>query len=494
MRLRLSSDTTLESLLKPTNLIDNREMLGDRTVFLRQYIRRALLMLYSFGFGAIPLAAQCIVDDPGGSKINPNRPSDSDTPEARFSPLSFLNERLPHWICFTAGYRTRLEGYSGGSFLPGQSETYLLTRFRFGMYLTLLPWLHVFAETQDSDAFWKTPPLAPPYQETWDLRRAYVDLGDTREGHFGLRVGRQDLNFGDGLLVGTSYWRNASHGYDAVEAVSNWDWVNAALFAASPVNILDNGLSHHQPGNNLYGADAKLTKLVPKGNIEPFLFWRVTPRLETEEGAAGNLNEVTIGTRAAGTIRENWDYDSEGALQTGNLGTDRIRAEAWMGIAGYTITGWRFKVRFSERFDYASGDRNPHDGVHGTFDQLYPNIHDHLGLADQFARQNIKAWRSGARMWLLPNWIVAAAWIDFWLASATDGYYNASGTIVARDPTGHSGTHLADEYDLQTSYRFDRNLEFGIGLGRVVPKEFLDKTGHREPYTYPYLMMNYNFF
>jgi hypothetical protein len=39
---------------------------------------------------------------------------------------------------------------------------------------------------------------------------------------------------------------------------------------------------------------------------------------------------------------------------------------------------------------FASGDRNPKDGVHGTFDQLYPNIHDHHGLADQIAWQNLK--------------------------------------------------------------------------------------------------------
>jgi len=444
---------------------------------------------------ASSLGAQCIVNNPGGSKVNPNRPSDADTPEARFSPLSALNNRvLPRWVCFTAGYRTRFEGYSGGSFLPRNSDTYLLTRFRFGMYLQPLSWLHVFTETQDTDAFWKTPPLAPPYQETWDLRRAYTDLGDIEEGHFGVRAGRQDLNFGDGLLIGTSYWRNASHGYDAVEAVTNWSWIKAALFAASPVNLLDNGLSHHQPGNNLYGLDVKLSRLVSKGTIEPFAFWRVTPRLETEEGALGNLSEATIGARVAGAIHEKWDYETEGAGQFGSLGADRIRAFAWMGTSGYTATLLGFKTRVFGGFDFASGDRNPHDGVHGTFDQLYPNIHDHLGLADQFARQNLKAVRTGARVWLKNDWIVAAGWNDYWLASPTDGYYNSSGVIVARDPTGLSGTHIAEEYDIQTSYRFDRNLEFGIGLGRVLPREFLTKTKHPAAYAYPYMMMSYNFF
>jgi len=449
----------------------------------------SLLFLASFSLGA-----QCIVNNPGGSKVNPNRPSDADTPEAKVSPLSALNHALPQWICFTAGYRTRYEGYSGASFLPGQSDSFLLQRFRFGMYLKPLSWLRVFTETQDTDGFGKTPPLAPPYQETWDLRRAYVDLGDIQEGHFGVRTGRQDLNFGDGLLVGTSYWRNASRGYDAAEAVTNWNWINAAVFAASPVNLLDNGLSHHQAGNNLYGLDAKLGRMIRGASIEPFSFWRVTPRLKTEAGGLGNLSELTIGLRASGTIRQHWDYDTEGAHQSGTLGADRIRASAWMGIAGYTFTPPRFRTRLFAAFDYASGDRNPHDGVRNTFDQLYPNVHDHLGLADQFARQNLKDIRYGARVWLRRDWIVAAGWNDYWLASATDGYYNSSGTIVARDPTGHSGNHISEEYDLQTSYRFDRNLEFGVGIGRVLPGEFLVKTKHPAAYTYPYLMMSYNFF
>ncbi|MBV8728198.1 MAG: alginate export family protein, partial [Acidobacteriia bacterium] len=166
----------------------------------------------------------------------------------------------------------------------------------------------------------------------------------------------------------------------------------------------------------------------------------------------------------------------------------------WMGLAGYTITALRFRTRLFSGFDFASGDRNAHDGLHGTFDQLYPNIHDHLGLADQFARQNLKAVRTGARVWLRLDWILAAGWNDYWLASATDAYYNSSGSVVARDATGHAGTHIADEFDIQTSYRYDRNLEFGIGFGRVTPGEFLIKTKHPAIYTYPYVMMSYNFF
>ncbi|HXF27149.1 MAG TPA: alginate export family protein, partial [Bryobacteraceae bacterium] len=116
------------------------------------------------------------------------------------------------------------------------------------------------------------------------------------------------------------------------------------------------------------------------------------------------------------------------------------------------------------------------------------------GLADQVAWQNLKEFRAGARISLRRNWTVAGVYNDWWLASATDAFYNSSGSIVARDPKGLSGTHIGEEYDAETTYRFNRDLEFGTGIGHILPGGFLAKTIKGKPYTYPYVMLNYNFF
>ncbi len=425
--------------------------------------------------------------------MNANRPRDADVPEARFSPLSDINHSLPGWLCFTAGYRSRFEGYSGGSFQADNSDGYLLTRFRFGMLIKPAGWFKVYAELQDATAFWKDQPLVPPYQSTWDLRRLYLDLGDVEKSRISLRAGRQDLNFGDGRLVGTSYWRNASRGFDAAEINLNWNWIRVTTFLASPVIALDNGLSHHQQGNNLSGVYGALNHLVPQSVVEPYVFWRVSPGIKTEEGKLSHLDEKTVGVRWAGNISR-WDYDSEAAGQFGNLGTDRIRAWAGTGRLGYSLESLRLRPRFFAEYSFASGDQNAKDGTHGTFDQLYPNIHDHHGLADQVAWQNLKEVRSGVRVSLRRNWTLAGIYNDWWLASATDAFYNSSGSIVARDPKGLSGTHIGEEYDAETSYRLNRQLEFGSGFGHILPGAFLANTHHNHAYSYPYVMMNYNFF
>ena len=212
--------------------------------------QRFFLAVFALVLRIVPLGAQCIVETPGGSKTDINRPRDADVPAAS-SPISRINDALPDWLCFTAGYRARLEGYDGGGFRDN-SDAYLLTRFRLGVAIKPTAWFRVYAEAQDATAFWKNPPLAPPYQSTWDLRRAYVDLGDIERSPVSFRVGRQDLSFGYARLVGTAYWRNASRGYDAAMMVVNLDWLRTNVFAASPVVMAENGLSHHQPGNNFY--------------------------------------------------------------------------------------------------------------------------------------------------------------------------------------------------------------------------------------------------
>ena len=442
---------------------------------------------------ALPAAAQCIVDNPGGSKMNINRPADADVPAASFSPLSAVNDDLPQWLCFSAGYRMRFEGYTGGSFQADNSDSYLLTRFRLGVLIKPLSWFRVYAELQDADSFWKTPPLGPPYQSTWDLRRAYVDLGDSEQQPVSFRVGRQDLNFGYGRLVGTSYWRNASRGFDAASMLVHWSRLRVTTFAASQVVIGDNGLSHHQPGNNLYGLYGSLKDIVPDSVIEPYLFWRLSPGVKEESGEPANLDDKTLGLRFAGT-ETGFDYDAEADDQFGNIGTNQVRAWAWTAITGYTFQPVRFKPRVFGEYDFASGDRNPKDGIHGTFDQLYPNIHDHHGLADQVAWENLKELRSGARFSLRRNWTIAGMYNDWWLASAKDAFYNSSGGIVARDATGRSGTHIGEELDAETTYRINQQLELGSGIGRILPGGFLAATGHNHPYTYPYVMLNYNFY
>ena len=147
--------------------------------------------------------------------------------------------------------------------------------------------------------------------------------------------------------------------------------------------------------------------------------------------------------------------------------------------------------RFFTGYDWASGDKNPTDGVRNTFDTMYPTAHDRFGISDQFGWQNIVAGRVGGTLQPFNRWSVTAQYLDFWLASRTDGIYNTSGGLIARDTTGKAPSHIGTEFDIYTWYEINREVHAGVGVGHLMPGAFLASVTKGAPYTYPYFAIEF---
>ena len=79
----------------------------------------------------------------------------------------------------------------------------------------------------------------------------------------------------------------------------------------------------------------------------------------------------------------------------------------------------------------------------------------------------------------------------FLAASVTDALYNTSGGSIVRDATGKSGTHIGQEVDAYTWYELNRHVNVGVGVGRLMGGEFLERTTKGPNYTYPYFAINF---
>jgi hypothetical protein len=272
------------------------------------------------------------------------------------------------------------------------------------------------------------------------------------------------------------------------------DRFRVAIFGASVVNPMLNGISHHQEGNNIYGAYGWIKHVIPRSSIEPFVLWRVEPNVPVEASSVktGDLNEKAYGFRIRGKDLANFDYRYQLVAEGGWAGPNQIRAWATTAGVGYTAVALLWKPRFFTGYDYASGDKNASDGTHGTFDTMYPTAHDRFGITDQFGAQNIVAWRWGGTIVPRRRWSVSAQYLIFRLASANDGVYNSSGGLIVRDASGKSGKNLGNEYDLYSWYEINREVRVGIGVGHLMPGEFLARAGRINPYTYPYVSIEFN--
>jgi hypothetical protein len=414
--------------------------------------------------------------------------------QTAFVPSEELNKELPKWLRFSGDYRARLEGFTGGAFKPDNSDAYLLNRFRINMMIKPVSWLKFYAQGQDARVFGKNQkPAAPPFQDTMDLRMAYVEIGEAEKGFAFMRVGRQELVFGEQRLLGHLNWVNVARTFDAVRATFHYKGYRLDAFASSVVNIRDGEFNKRSDGNNLHGLYGGMEKLVPKALIEPYLLWRLAPRLTTEAGARGNLDFRTVGFRWVGKLPLNFDYGTEIARQVGSLATDDIGAWAGHWVIGYTAGKIPYKPRFVGEYNYASGDRDPRDGKRGTFDQLYPTPHNLYGLADQIGWRNIHHLRTGVEFKPRPKWAVSSFYHSYWLASARDALYGASGAAVARSIDGTAGTRVGQELDGQFMYTLSKQVQIGAGYAHFFTGEFLKKTTPGKAYNSPYLMVAYAF-
>jgi len=380
------------------------------------------------------------------------------------APSDELNKELPRWLRFSGEYRARLEGFAGGNFKPSNDDAYFLNRIRLNMKVQPTDWLKFVVQGQDSRVWGKNQnPAAPPYQDIFDLRIGYIELGDAEKGSVAIRLGRQELNFGDQRLVGSADWLNTARSFDAIRATVHMSSYRVDAFAGSVVNPRDGKFDQSSPGNNLYGVYGSMEKLVPVATVEPYFFWRRAPNQLTEAKTHGNLNFGTLGLRWVGRLPANFDYGTEVAYQTGWLGTDTIRAWAGHWLLGYTVAGAWARPRFIAEYNHASGDANPHDGTRGTFDQLYPTNHDKYVLTDQLGWKNMNHLRTGVELRPRPRWLGVVNYSSLWLANPHDGLYNAAGVLVARVPNGSAGRYVGQEVDVEAVYSPSCRLRVGSG-------------------------------
>jgi len=258
-------------------------------------------------------------------------------------PSEYLNEQLPAWLQFGGEFRLRLEESAVSGF-NNPEDGYLLGRTRFNVTIKPLPWLKFFGQSQDARAFFQdVPHPVAPFQDTWDLRQAYVELGDADKGPLALTVGRQEINFGEERLVGSSNWTNTARTFDAVRLSLHHAGYRLSAFASSVVDQHEQELNHHTKGNDLHGLYGGLESLIPGAVVEPFFLWRLAP---VSISGSGKLNEKTTGVRWVGKLPVGFDYDVEMAKQFGSIGLDDIDAWAGHWVLGKKFASWKWQPRW----------------------------------------------------------------------------------------------------------------------------------------------------
>lgn len=405
-----------------------------------------------------------------------------------------INTQLPRWMRLNGEYRTRIEGINGGAFKPDASDAYALSRVRLNLTFAPTSWMRTVFQGQDAQVIGRNvKPDGAPFEDTFDLRQAYVEFGKREGNAFELRVGRQELVFGEQRLVGHVSWLNTARSFDAIRAAYRHKDFRIDAFAASVVNIREAEFNKRTDANNFHGAYGSFTTLVPKATIEPYVFWRLSRGVRSEAGTLAKLDFKTVGVRWVGKLPGSLDYGVEMATQTGSLAADDVQAWGGHWVTGYTFAKPASKPRLFAEYNFATGDADPTDQKREGFDQLYPTPHDKTGLADQVGWKNIHHLRGGLELKPTSKLSTSASYHSWWLANTRDGLYSVSGALVARVANGSAGRHVGQEIDVQATYPLTPQIQIAPGFSHIFPGTFLNNATPGKAYNLGYLMFTYQF-
>jgi Alginate export len=398
-----------------------------------------------------------------------------------------LNEQLPEWLRLRGEFRERMEGGSGIGFQPVR-DVYWLSRFRLTTTVTPSETLAFVVEAHDARVGSKSiGATGPLFRAPLDLRRAFADLGPAK-GPVTMRLGRQDLGYGDQRLLGSTDWQNAARSFDGAKATFRIAAFSIDAFAASVVRILEDEFDRSGAGNRLAGVYATSPKLLRHATFEPYVLWT---RLGTPQpGLVGTARLATMGTRLVGTPAAGLDYSAEVVVQRGTNIAGDVRAWA---------SHWRLREslpllaapRAIAEYNFASGDENPVDGVYGTFDPLYPSPHNKYGLADQIGWKNVRHLRGGVELTPIRRVSVAFNYHTWWVAERGDAVYAASGSVLARAVPGAASSHIGHEFDVGVTREITPQIQIGAGYAHVIAGQLLKQTTSGADRRYGYAMVNY---
>ncbi len=338
-----------------------------------------------------------------------------------------------------------------------------------------------------------------------DLHQAYITLGNHKEFPVSLKVGRQELSYGDERLVGAFAWNNVGRVFDAAKARWQNEHFTAEAFTGRVVIPNDNNFNVPNDYDWFSGLYVT-TKDIPKQSTDFFFYSRnVSTGSPTALGVGlpAALNGpaardiYTFGVRGKSNPGElgNWDYLYELMGQFGHFndparaasGQGSLEHEAYAMVlqGGYTFADAPWTPRLALEYCYASGDKNPTDNKHGTFENLFPTNHKFYGYMDFVSLQNIHDVRLMLTSKPHPRLSLSLEGHLFWLDSDTDNFYAVNGArrgaIAATPGTGYGlnssySKFVGAELDLIAGYTLSKFATLEAGYGHFFTGGYVNST------------------
>lgn len=299
----------------------------------------------------------------------------------------------------------------------------------------------------------------------FDLHQGYLDLNKIGGSIVSLRLGRQELAYGDERLVGAFGWSNIGRSFDAGKVRLAWDKVWVDGFVA---------WNERAAGNEYFGGVYGSWAARPNMTLDVY---SLLLRDNDGDGVAGvtGLTLETLGVRLAGTcLDKRIDYNVESAVQVGKTHPNNHLAYAGHAAAGYTFDA-AWKPRLGLEYNMASGD-DPGTAKVERFNNLFPTNHDKYGYIDFASWRNLHDVVASAGIKPIEGLLVKLDYHLLFLPEVTDGLYRATGAQLRAGVAGASSL-AGHEVDFLAKYQWNKWVNFLAGYSLFRGGPFFSDTG-----------------
>ena len=366
-----------------------------------------------------------------------------------------------------------------------------------------------------------------------DVHQAFILIGNHKEFPLSLKVGRQELNYGDQRMLGAFRWNNNARTFDAVKL----RWQNALfgvdVFTGGVVYNDANNLNKSNSQDRFSGAYFNFPTLSSREIVEAYFYARNVSRGIVTDNWTGvaaparfpapqDLYTTGLRIKSKPNAYAAWDYGLELMYQFGNrtavfpatavgaaLTAPRLSQQAYALVLqeGYTWAESSFQPRLALIYSFGSGDKSSANGRSQTFQNLFPTNHLFYGYMDLSSLQNLHDLRLAYTLKPLATISVALEGHLQYLARTTDYWYNvagvprnfaggakASGSGYAINP---SYSHdVGKEIDLVTGWSVTRYAQIELGLSHYFRGDYIKqslRTVGSKDANYAYLQTTFNF-
>lgn len=371
-----------------------------------------------------------------------------------------------------------IKGYA-----PGSRDSFVLERLMLNAAARYRKDVRVVLQLRDAHAFGSSFrdadfPQSNPIHDPLDVRQAFVEwlhIGDTP---LGIKLGRQQISYGDQRVFGPGLWGNTGrYAWDAAMIKVDTLWYDVDMWAGRPLeNRPDRWLDSTASGPTAMVGYVQLKRLPMRVDVFHAVKYDTSGSVKGESGA-GNLRSHSSGVQVEGTLFDRFGYGATFVYQFGSYGRDRISAFGFNAKASALLAD-AWKPRITAQLTWGSGDSNPRDGVHGTFDGVFggadimfygylnifywPNLHDHE-LDFEFAPHPRLSFRSEYHYMTLDQ--------------SVDAWYSTGLKPVRVDRSGEAGSELGQELDAKLIWKAWEGAELLVAGGHYFPGAFVRATG-----------------